>query len=67
MGDWTKVHITNTATTETLCGLHVPEMPYLQDINDDIPEAAPVCKRCAKLERIYDSYKQRMGYGPVKS
>lgn len=49
MSDWTKVHVTNTATTKTLCGLHVPEYPYLQDINDQIPTDAPMCKRCERM------------------
>lgn len=46
--DWTKTHATNTATTKTLCGLHVPQYPYRQDINDDIPKDWPVCKVCQR-------------------
>lgn len=49
--DWTKSHLTNTSATKTLCGLVVPDYPYLQDVDDQIPKDWPVCKRCEHLAK----------------
>lgn len=44
---WSRVHrVSLHADDLTACHLLIPEHPYMVDRDDDIPEAAPRCKRC---------------------
>lgn len=36
----------NTKRERTYCGLDVPEFPYMEDRDGDIPSDADECKRC---------------------
>jgi len=46
---WTKVHrVSLHANDLTACHMAIPEYPYMTDRDDQIPEDAPRCKRCAK-------------------
>jgi hypothetical protein len=46
VADWTRVHVTTTSGTLTLCGLQVPEWSYMEDIGTYVPDDAPRCQRC---------------------
>jgi hypothetical protein len=49
---WTKTHISNTSHTMTLCGLPIPEYPYMSDTGSaQVPEGWPRCKRC--MAKVY--------------
>lgn len=49
---WTRVHVLQNlpadATRFTLCGIEVPDYPYLEDIDLQIPSDVPRCKSCRK-------------------
>jgi hypothetical protein len=46
---WTKVHYLATPY-RALCGVMVAEWPYDRDANEQIPDDADVCRRCAKAQ-----------------
>lgn len=46
--NWTRVHVLAANGTSTICGLVVPNHPYMEDYNADIPAGAPKCQRCAR-------------------
>lgn len=45
--EYTRVHYV-VIEQATICGLVVPESPYVMDRGAWIPEAAPRCKRCVR-------------------
>lgn len=50
---WTRVHVSrdgrHDSDAKTLCGLKIPNMPYMEDMDEHVPSSAPRCKHCAKL------------------
>lgn len=46
---WTRVHrAIGDMSPKALCGVAIPEHPYMADYNADIPDGAPDCRSCAK-------------------
>ena len=49
---WTRGHFLDTAgATTTLCGLPVPDLPYMEDRDEQIPDGAYYCERCKVVSR----------------
>ncbi len=49
---WTRVHkIVAIDATTTLCGLAVPEHPYMANYDENTNPGAPVCDRCKAVAR----------------
>ena len=47
---WTKVHVVrredqHCSDARALCGLLIPDFPYMADFGADIPDAAPICRK----------------------
>lgn len=44
---WTKVHVVSIQDgTLTACHMRIPEHPYMEDRDDQIPAGLDICKRC---------------------
>lgn len=52
---WTRVHVAREGehddAARTLCGIGVPDRPYMADVNNNVPESAPRCKTCVRLAK----------------
>jgi hypothetical protein len=48
---WTRVHKFVDGDSHTLCGLAIPDHPYMADYDDGTPDGAPVCDRCKTVAR----------------
>lgn len=46
--NWTIAHIRRVGADRGLCGVGIPEWPYMADVDDQIPEGTQVCKRCLR-------------------
>lgn len=49
---WTRVHTSRDgkydSDARTLCGLKIPDTPYMTDMDDQVPSGAPRCKTCER-------------------
>lgn len=49
---WTRVHVSRAgrhdSKAKTLCGLAIPDMPYMDDMDTNVPTGAPRCKTCVR-------------------
>ena len=59
---WTLVHRSHNEPhapgARTLCGLWIPDTPYLIDVNAEVSADAPRCKRCENS--VYAPLPERM-------
>lgn len=51
--NWTRVHVSrdshHDSDATTVCGLKIPDSPYMSEMDGEIPSGAARCKRCERV------------------